>query len=72
MLEVICAAMLLATGSVAGEAVVEGRLAAWHPITLTFQGPEAAETDNSPNPFLDVRFQVVFLGPSHHYFRTVH
>lgn len=64
MLEVLCALLLLATGSVSEGAVVEGRLAVWHPITLTFQGPEAAEPDNSPNPFFDVRFQVVFLGPS--------
>jgi PelA/Pel-15E family pectate lyase len=67
MLEVLCASLLLATG--AGHAAlatpaVEGRLAVWHPITLTFQGPEAAEADNSPNPFFDIRLNVVFLGPA--------
>jgi hypothetical protein len=64
MFELLCASLLLATGSVSGQTAVEGQLAVWHPVTLTFQGPDAAETDNSPNPFFDVRLQVVFLGPS--------
>src|ERR1700722_4252101 len=64
MLEVLCASLLLATGSVSQDAEVAGRLAVWHPITLTFRGPEAAETDNSPNPFLDIRLQGIFQGPS--------
>jgi len=48
----------------AGEVAVEGKLVVWYPITLSFQGPEAAETDRSPNPFLDMRLQVAFTGPS--------
>ena len=60
----LCGVILLATSTVIQGAVVEGRLTTWHPITLTFQGPEAAETDNLPNPFSDVRLQVVFTGPS--------
>jgi PelA/Pel-15E family pectate lyase len=36
----------------------------WYPITLTFQGPLANATDTSPNPFLDVRLDVVFSGPA--------
>ena len=50
-------------GVAAAEATVEGRLAVWHPITITFEGPEAAETDAAPNPFLDIRLQVAFTGP---------
>lgn len=42
----------------------EGRLVVWHPLTLTFEGPEASETDHSPNPFLDYRLRVTFSGPS--------
>jgi PelA/Pel-15E family pectate lyase len=70
MLQVLCASLLLAAGPVArpvtaeGRATVAGRLAVWHAITLTFRGPEAAETDNAPNPFFDIRLQVGFLGPS--------
>jgi PelA/Pel-15E family pectate lyase len=61
---IVFAAVLLATGTLSGQVVIEGRPAVWHPITLTFQGPEASESDSSPNPFLDIRLQVVFTGPS--------
>ncbi|WP_442508117.1 DUF5060 domain-containing protein [Novipirellula sp. SH528] len=36
----------------------------WHPLSLSFSGPLAAETDDNPNPFLDYRLQVQFVGPS--------
>jgi hypothetical protein len=45
-------------------AVVSGKLKKWHPLTLSFTGPYAEETDSSPNPFLDYRLQVTFTGPS--------
>ncbi len=45
-------------------AVVSGELKEWHPLTLSFAGPSASETDASPNPFLDYRLQVTFTGPS--------
>lgn len=61
---IVVASLLLAAGAVAGQASVDGPLAVWHPITITFVGPEAADTDRSPNPFLDIRLQVVFSGPS--------
>jgi Ca2+-binding RTX toxin-like protein len=36
----------------------------WHPLTLSFVGPNASETTKSPhNPFLDYRLQVTFTGP---------
>ena len=56
--------LFLAAGVLFAEATIDGTLAVWHPIRLTFEGPEAAETDNSPNPFLDVRLQVTFTGPA--------
>lgn len=39
-------------------AEVDGDLKVWHPLTLTFAGPAATATDNSPNPFLDIRLDV--------------
>lgn len=36
----------------------------WHTYTVDFVGPESSETDESPNPFLDYRLQVLFTGPS--------
>ncbi|TQV70510.1 DUF5060 domain-containing protein [Exilibacterium tricleocarpae] len=44
--------------------VVSGELTQWHPVTVSFNGPAASETDNNPNPFLDYRLQVTFTGPS--------
>ncbi|MHC5537855.1 DUF5060 domain-containing protein [Singulisphaera rosea] len=47
----------------AAEPLIEGTLKAWHPMSLSFQGPEAGEGDDAPNPFLDCRLQVSFSGP---------
>jgi hypothetical protein len=44
-------------------AIVTGDLEKWHRLTLSFAGPYASETDGSPNPFLDYRLQVEFIGP---------
>jgi len=44
--------------------VVEGARRTWYPITVSFRGPAASEMDESPNPFLDYRLQVTFVGPS--------
>ncbi|TWU59256.1 Choline-sulfatase [Rubripirellula tenax] len=41
------------------------KFVAWQPLSLSFSGPKASETDNEPNPFLDYRLQVRFTGPSH-------
>ena len=38
---------------------VEGELKRWHPVTITFDGPEAAEA-GTPNPFRDYRLNVSF------------
>ncbi|MDZ4698333.1 MAG: DUF5060 domain-containing protein [Rhodothermales bacterium] len=40
-------------------AVVTGELKRYHPITITLDGPTAAE-GGTPNPFMDYRFEVVF------------
>ncbi len=45
-------------------AVVSGKMQKWHAVAISFHGPEASETDSSPNPFLDYRLQVAFIGPS--------
>ncbi|MCK4965821.1 serine hydrolase, partial [bacterium] len=55
-----------------GDAIIEkrqktaisGDLKKWHTAALSFTGPEASESDNSPNPFLDYRLNVTFTGPS--------
>lgn len=45
-------------------AAVSGEPRKWQTVTLSFRGPEATETDTSPNPFLDFRLKVLFTGPS--------
>lgn len=42
-----------------GQAVVSGEQMLYHPIRLTFEGPEASET-GAPNPFRDYRLNVTF------------
>ena len=49
--------------ALAAPATLDGQRTAWHPLTVTFAGPAASETDSSPNPFLDIRLQVEFVGP---------
>ena len=44
--------------------MVSGELRQWHKVTLTFNGPQASETDASPNPFTDYRMTVVFTHES--------
>jgi hypothetical protein len=48
----------------AAAAAVSGELRQWHKVTLTFTGPQASETDNSPNPFTDHRLTVTFTHES--------
>src|SRR5262245_12013203 len=47
----------------AGGPVVSGELRRWHKVTLTFDGPESAETA-SPIPFTDYRLEVTFTHES--------
>ncbi|HEY4310669.1 MAG TPA: pectate lyase [Pirellulales bacterium] len=42
---------------------VEATHVTWQPMTITLDGPTAAATDSAPNPFKDIRLQVVFTGP---------
>ena len=44
--------------------MVSGELRQWHKVTLTFNGPQASETDSSPNPFTDYRMTVIFTHES--------
>ena len=39
----------------ANDVSVSGDLRQWHKVTLTLDGPQADETANDPNPFLDYR-----------------
>ncbi|MFK7768559.1 MAG: DUF5060 domain-containing protein [Mariniblastus sp.] len=43
-----------------GSVSIAGETKQWHNIMLTLDGPYAHENDNSPNPFLDYRMEVVF------------
>ena len=45
-------------------AAISGELRQWHKVTLTFNGPQASETDSSPNPFTDYRMTVTFTHES--------
>ena len=53
-------AMLQSAPSVA----ITGELKQWHKVTLTLDGPTAAETDQAPNPFTDYDFTVTFTHES--------
>jgi hypothetical protein len=44
-------------------AKITGKLAKWHKISLTFDGPETSERA-TPNPFTDYRLDVTFTAPS--------
>jgi CubicO group peptidase (beta-lactamase class C family) len=44
--------------------VVEGERKIWHPLTVNFRGPMSSENDESPNPFLDYRLEMLFKGPN--------
>ena len=59
--------LLLAMGSAGfGQGLVTGELKKWHKVTITFDGPNTAETA-TPNPFRDYRLAVTFSkGPSRH------
>lgn len=58
-----CFSSVAAAGS-----TVEGTKTVWYPLTVSFEGPEASASQNSPNPFLDYRLQVRFVGPSNQSF----
>ncbi len=54
---------LAATVSLSAVEISEPRLT-WQPITISWTGPESKVTATDPNPFLDLRLQVVFTGPN--------
>jgi len=47
-----------------GAVEMSGELKQWHKVTLTLDGPFAAELDNDPNPFTDYNFTVTFTHES--------
>ena len=64
----VLALIFTGAGLLRAEAAVDGQLTVWHPIAVTFAGPEASERDNAPNPFYDMRLLVTFTGPSNERF----
>ena len=48
---------------------ISGELKIWHPIALSFEGPETSE-GASPNPFLEYRLNVTFTGPAGQTYRV--
>ncbi|MCK4627500.1 MAG: DUF5060 domain-containing protein, partial [Sedimentisphaerales bacterium] len=50
-------------GGAFGESIITGEQKAWQTVTISFTGPQASQSDTSPNPFLDYRLQVKFTGP---------
>src|SRR5215510_3883825 len=64
LLLVVSAVATLAAWPQRPSAAVSGELKQWHKVTLTFDGPSANETDNSPNPFTDYRLTVTFVHES--------
>jgi hypothetical protein len=47
-----------------GEGTFSGPQKVWQPLTISWEGPTADELDDTPNPFLDLRLDVTFTGPS--------
>ena len=48
----------------AADVSISGELRQWHKVTLTLTGPQADETSNAPNPFMDYRMTVTFAHES--------
>lgn len=48
-----------ATAQHTAQAVVAGEQMLYHPVSITFEGPESSET-GTPNPFRDYRLNVTF------------
>lgn len=44
--------------------VVSGDLKQWHPVTISFAGPDSSEAQAEPHAFLDYRLSVTFDGPN--------
>jgi hypothetical protein len=47
-----------------GRITLSGELKQWHKVTLTLDGPLASGSDNEPNPFTDLAFNVTFTHES--------
>ena len=56
---IILALLFFSAPAYSQDIIVGGTLEKWHPVTLTINGPEAAE-EGDPNPFLDYRLEVTF------------
>jgi hypothetical protein len=47
-----------------GAVAISGELKQWHKVTLTLDGPFAAELDHDPNPYTDYNLIVTFTHES--------
>ena len=63
---IIPAALLFMTAAFSSShaASINGNAVTWHPISIDIEGPAASETDASPNPFLDLRYDLYLTAPS--------
>jgi len=61
---------MVTSGCNGDEERVTGIPTTWHTVTIDFEGPQATEADSDPNPFLDFRLQVEFIGPSGQVYRV--
>jgi len=59
MIALVQMAVLTAAMAAAGDAVVSAELKVWHPVSVTFVGPQTGETAQ-PNPFRRYRLDVTF------------
>ena len=60
----LLAASVVPIALTAAEPAITGELMQWHKVTLTLDGPDANETNDAPNPFLDCRMTVTFTHES--------
>jgi hypothetical protein len=59
LIRYLIAVLLITPAMLLAEARVSGELKRWHAVSITFDGPQAAE-DATPNPFRDYRLYVTF------------
>jgi hypothetical protein len=62
-ISLVIISLLLSYITAYGQGEITGDLIKWHPLTISFAGPQASEMGNNPNPFLGYRLQVMFIGP---------
>ncbi len=59
----IAVILLLVSSMLFSQSTITGELRKWHTVTLTFDGPNTSETNNT-NPFLDYRLNLNLTSPT--------